>query len=146
MTTELTEQSASASGLTLNETRGMIDALHSPVALLDREGCILSVNRAWAALDSESTGHLQCSELGADYQQICEQAARHADTDAGLFAQGLSAVLSGDRAAFEMQTPCPVGDELHVFRARVTRLSDSRGPYFLVSRQDVSADGQAFEA
>ena len=28
---------------------------------------------------------------------------------------------------------------MHVFRARVTRLADPRGAYFLVSREDVSA-------
>ena len=136
----------SPSGLTRSETLDLLEAVHSPVALLDRDGCILSVNSAWQDQGASGTSELDCCELGADYRLVCEKAARHADTDAGLFAQGLGAVLSGDRAAFEMQAPCPVGDELHVFRARVTRLEDPRGPWFLVSREDVSGDGPAVRA
>ncbi|MFT5476478.1 MAG: hypothetical protein ACI8Y8_001816 [Planctomycetota bacterium] len=137
----------SPSGLTLVETRDLIDALPSPVALLDRHGCIHSINQAWQERGVDSDSDLHSREIGADYRLICEKAARHADTDAGLFARGLQAVLAGERAAFEMQAPEAVGDELHVFRARVTRLTDSHGPYYLLSREDVSgrttAVGQA---
>lgn len=128
----------SPSGLTLLETCDLIDAVPSPVALLDRNGCIHSVNRAWQEQGVDNDSDLHSREIGADYQLVCDKAARHADTDAGLFARGLQSVLAGERPAFEMQAPEPVGDELHVFRARVTRLADPHGPYYLLSREDMS--------
>ena len=128
-----------ASGLTRQDALALIDRVASPIALLDGAGRIVELNDAWMRMGTDSSAGLHTTSVGADYSVVCRNAAKHADPHAELLSRGLHSVLCGERGAFEMEAPCPVGDEMHVFQARVTRLGDAGGPFYLVAHEDLSA-------
>lgn len=87
--------------------QAIIDALPDHLAVLDPDGTIVMINRAWEkfALDNGNS-HLQHAGLGSNYLSAC-QAAIDADDSSALRAeQGIKAVLDGTIPTFSMHYPC----------------------------------------
>ena len=78
--------------------RAALDAVSAGVAILDENGTILIVNKAWR--DLERSGPLGGLLEGANYLQACEHPQETADEETAAFAAGLRAVLAGTRPRF----------------------------------------------
>ena len=78
--------------------RATIDALSESIAVLDFDGKVIAVNRAWSALAAERHDALLASREGVDYLAACDEAARNGDVDAGRIATLVRSVLSRDEA------------------------------------------------
>ena len=84
----------------------ILDSLPEHLAVLDHQGTIVRVNRAWrqfAAANGDP--ELRHSGIGCNYLQICGNAAG-ADADAQAAHAGLSDVLAGRSERFTLQYPC----------------------------------------
>lgn len=107
----------------------VLDSLVTHVALLDPQGTIVSVNRAWRqfGLDNGATEE-QAGGLGINYLDVCRTVNDKADGDQAEAARaGISAVLAGTQALFELEYPCNSVDEQRRFLMRVTPLLGERG-------------------
>lgn len=87
----------------------VMDALPTHIALLDSEGTILSVNRAWSRY-AESHGG-DGDQVGVNYLQVCRR-----DSEAEPVLEGLEAILGGTTEAFELVYPCHSPTEQRWFR------------------------------
>ncbi len=110
----------SPSELTLDAALSLIDCVPSQVAVLDEQGRILAVNRAWRAVRAQGAD----AAVGADYLAVCDEAAGE-DESAARFAAGLRRVVRGELVCFEQDSDrC------------VTRFVDPLVTYLLVTQAD----------
>lgn len=123
------------------ETQGfaaaVFDALSSNICVIDEQGVIVAVNRAWKNFTLTNPPVSDSTGLGSHYLDVCQSAEGHASEGAREFAQGLRAVLDGELELFEMEYPCPSPDKDRWFSGHVTPLKNSlRGA--VVSHRDIT--------
>ena len=101
-------------------SREVLDSLVAPTAVLEPDGTIVAVNRAWERFGEAGAADPETSGVGANYLDVCERAGSIAGLAA---AEGVRAILRGVRDEFEMDYPChPPGSE-GWYSLRVTPLS-----------------------
>lgn len=103
----------------------ILNALPAHIALLDRQGTILSVNAAWRqfAIDNDlaDPGH----GVGLNYLEICD-AAKSLDADeAHQVSAGIRSVLAGGARSYSVEYPCHSPTEKRWFLMTVTPLADA---------------------
>jgi two-component system, chemotaxis family, CheB/CheR fusion protein len=93
------------------------------VAVLDRHGGILLVNRPWRdfAERNGARGMLGCGP-GTNYLEVCHRSAI-TDPDADSVLRGLTDVLCGRRPAFMRQYPCHAATEQRWFLMQAAPLT-----------------------
>lgn len=74
---------------------GVIDAVTSHICVLDTDGTIIAVNRAWSQYGAENSPKGARSDIGANYLAICDVTQGAERADAAAFGQGINSVLSG---------------------------------------------------
>jgi PAS domain S-box-containing protein len=115
---------------------GVLDALPTQVAILDGGGVIHTVNGRWRAWGRER-GVVE-AEVGANYLELCDAAARRGDGVARARAEGLRAVLEGSRSTFSIEFPCgDSGGGRHLVE-RATRFGQGEESWVVVMHEDVT--------
>lgn len=107
----------------------ILDSLSQHVAVLDRDGVIVGVNRAWDRFAVENGATMQrvgCF-VGTSYLEACRDDAQRPDESAATVACGVRAVLSGARPSFTQEYPCHSPTESRWFRLTVTPLHGGEG-------------------
>ena len=94
------------------------DALTSHVAVLDEEGTVLTVNRAWQTFFAANGGIGSACRVGANYMAECEKASQC--LEAGEVARGIRAVTAGELPDFSLEYPCQGVSETLWFTVHVT--------------------------
>ncbi|MEE4384352.1 MAG: chemotaxis protein CheB [Pseudomonadales bacterium] len=102
----------------------VLDALPQHVAVLDRTGTIVMVNRAWRAF-AEFNGDLELRSTctGANYLGACRSTADD-DGFARRALEGLERVLAGSPTGFSMRYPCHGPEESRWFVMHATGLAE----------------------
>lgn len=119
-----------------------LDALSTPVALLDQSGQIIGTNAAWREGGGLAGRFNAIAGIGANYPEDCE--AAHADVSAAAgLRSGLSRVLAGRQRAFERTCRLLQNGSLHDFRVRIKRLDHYIPARFLVSHEEITELTQA---
>lgn len=123
----------------VDQLPGLIDALDGNVAVLDRQGVILLVNRAWRTF-AERQGDPDPAACGpgANYLAVCRRSAA-VDAGARRALQGLMAVIEGAQPSFELEYPCHTPEARHWFRMHVASMDER---HILVTHTDIG-DGPA---
>lgn len=121
----------------LRFAQSTLDGLTAHICVLDADGVILSVNRAWHDFAAANGGVSGRIGIGANYLAVCEAAAQ-SGAGAKAAAQGLRQVLCGERDLFEMDYACATPRQLRWFRMRVSRMADGVGGV-VVAHEDVTA-------
>jgi signal transduction histidine kinase len=112
-------------------TRNAFDALTAQIAILDREGAIVSVNEAWRRFMRE---HERDFEIGRPYR--ADQLASEAD--AIKLQEGVTAVLRGEREQFILDYQFGSANRAGFYTARVNRFRDADLGYVVVSHEDIT--------
>lgn len=104
----------------------ILDALPAHIALLDPQGLVMSVNRAWR--EFTGAGAMPGPEfgIGLNYLQACEDVSGAGAGAAHQVALGVRAVLEGSRKSFSIEYLCHSPTEQRWFLLTVTPLSDER--------------------
>lgn len=104
----------------------ILDTLPAHVALIDGEGVIVTVNRAWCdfgdANDLQSTNH----GVGLNYLSVLDAAQAEARSDAEQIAAGIRGVLSGERSLYSVEYPCHSPAEKRWFLLTATAITDRK--------------------
>ena len=102
-------------------TAAVLATLSDHVAIVDGEGNLIAVNKAWKSYDCECGDRgLPRSDVGSNYLEACEAAER---AGAGGFegaALGLQAVLAGSRPHFSLTYLCHTAAGQRWFRMTAT--------------------------
>jgi PAS domain-containing protein len=123
----------------------VIDALEGNVAVLDRDGVIRLVNRAWNDFgERNGTSGAHWIGPGVNYLEVCRSSAL-ADESARPISQGLNEVFEGRLATFSCEYPCHSPDKRRWFRMHVTPMpsGDVLVTHFEVAGADISLRGLA---
>jgi PAS domain-containing protein len=120
--------------------RATLDALNAPIAILDETGTILAINKAWRDSAPGNAGTLDRLTEGANYLRACDSVQGDAIEDAAAFAEGIRAVLRGERERFEQGYPRHAPTEQLRFVGRVTRLP-GEGPARAVVAHEPAGGG-----
>ncbi len=103
----------------------ILDALPVTVALLDRQGIVVSVNQAWRNFADLNGMAPRCNfGVGSDYLAICELAGLSEEDRSLDAACGIRAVLSGAAHDFSIEYPCHTEQQQRWFMMTVSPLGD----------------------
>lgn len=123
--------------------RGVLASLSAHIAVIDNEGIILSVNRAWMDFAQENGPvPMERVGIGSNYFHTCRMAAQGGDTLASEALQGMMDVLEGRNQIFTFEYPCHAPDTERWFLMRALRF-DSRDDRMVVSHTDITLRKQA---
>ncbi len=115
-----------------------LDGLVANIALLDRKGSILLVNRHWREFAENNDGRPNAVSEGINYLQICDDAHGEDSDEAKAFAEGIRRVVSGDFETFSMEYPCHSPSKERWMFGTVTPLRGNGSGYVVVSHQDIT--------
>ena len=122
-----------------------LDALPAHIAVLDRAGEIVTVNRSWRAFGDANPpappGAFSESRpaygIGVNYLTLCDQVRGPEQASAQAMALGIRAVLGGVSEDFELEYPSHSPTGQHWFHARVTRFA--AGGNLVIAHENVTA-------
>jgi diguanylate cyclase (GGDEF)-like protein len=105
----------------------VIDALTSQICVVDPEGIIFAVNRAWKQFTADNSSGQVLDHIGVNYLNVCRHSVGPASEEAPDFVSGLRAVLGGEREFFQIEYPCHSPKEMRWFLARISPLRRRSG-------------------
>lgn len=113
-----------------------LDSLVAQVGMLDGEGTIVAVNKAWRDF-SAVAANTDRVRPGENYFAHC-RALPVGSGHFGELAQGAEGVLRGEKESFDYEYPCPTSAGEKWFHARVTACN-ARGPVrAVIAHEDIS--------
>jgi C4-dicarboxylate-specific signal transduction histidine kinase len=115
-----------------------LDALSAHVAILDDEGAIIAVNRAWKRFGADNAGSDGTGGVGANYLNVCERAADARVPEASLMLRGLREVLARQRESFYLEYPCNAPDEERWFQVRASRFEVGGHNRVVVAHENIT--------
>ncbi|MRR30174.1 PAS domain S-box protein, partial [bacterium] len=120
-------------------SQGTIDVLPDHLCVLDQDGVIMNVNRAWRAYADANPPVPPNYCLGMNYLAVCDHAQGENAAEAAAFALGLRTVMQGECDQFSLVYPChhPSGEEAW-FNARITRFAVPGGVRIVVVHESIT--------
>ena len=129
--------------------QAILDSVNAHIAVLDRQGLILAVNRPWL-LFAEQNG-LRPDEAcrfagpGVDYLAVCGNSTKAGAEEAQTVRDGITDVLEGRRQRFVLEYPCHSPTETRWFMMTATPLGqDCQG--VVIAHTDITTRKQAEQA
>jgi diguanylate cyclase (GGDEF)-like protein/PAS domain S-box-containing protein len=120
------------------EFNTILNAIPDAMALVDRNGKIMSVNHTWARLAQQNGAHEDAVRgVGQAYADVCKAAVLLGPREATQVMQALQNVFAGGGGIEEVEYPCHTGDQ-RWFLARVTPVEGEDGPVGLVSHVNIT--------
>jgi len=96
-----------------------LEVMPAHVSVLDANGTILYVNRAWRRYASANALEAAESCVGQNYLAVCDAATGASSAEAAGTAEGIRAVLRGEQSEFVLNYPCHAPDKAQWFRLMV---------------------------
>jgi len=116
----------------------LLDSLEEQIAVIDREGTIVYVNRAWTTFGIENGLGAAFSGTGNNYLAVCNISSSGGDSLAEEAAQGIRDVLAGKRTSFHFEYPCHSPTEKRWFMMRAAPLHGDPGNLFVISHHNIT--------
>jgi len=142
---DLTERKRAEEALLESENlnRAILSSLDTHVAVLDRQGKIISVNSVWNDF-ARDNGVTREDRVGAglNYLEVCRKAADTGDLLAEKALAGVKAVCEGSSEYFRLEYPCHSPTRQRWFLMLVTPLKRSEGGA-VVTHNDITERKQA---
>ncbi len=119
-------------------SRDIVDALPQNIAILDEQGTIITVNKAWRdfATANSSAPSLLCE--GINYLEACDRAKGHGSQEAEAYSEGIRAVMNGTLIEFSLEYPCHSPDRQSWFNGRVSRFSGEGPTRIVIAHENIT--------
>jgi diguanylate cyclase (GGDEF)-like protein len=108
-------------------TNAVFNALSSHICVIDRDGAIIAVNRAWRDFGKNNGRAIMSRDVGTNYLDICCKSSGPGGDEAKGFSSGVRSVLDGRAPSFQLEYPCHSPREWRWFLGRVTPLGTEQG-------------------
>ena len=125
--------------------KGILASLSAHIAVLNADGLIISVNKAWDEFaNANGSTSLERVSQGSNYFDVCKKSLASGEINAGLALDGILAVQQKEKPIFELEYPCHSPNEERWFVLRVTKFGtdDSK---VVISHHDITARKKAEE-
>jgi len=126
--------------------RAVLDSMLAHIAVVDKEGRIIAVNRTWRQFATENAGDkaelLARTDVGANYLEACRSGIAAGDPYATSVYSQLGALLRGENEGFTLEYPCDTPRGMRWFLLSATPLRTAAGGA-LVSHLDITERKQA---
>ncbi|MFO1424086.1 MAG: PAS domain S-box protein, partial [Candidatus Competibacteraceae bacterium] len=129
---DITERKQTEEALQANEAfvHAILDSVGAEIAVLDRNGVILTINEPWRRFALENSPHpgqpTPHTEVGANYLEICRASTGYSAEGAQEALDGILAVLEGRLPHFSLEYPCHSPNRERWFTMNVTPLKNGR--------------------
>jgi diguanylate cyclase (GGDEF)-like protein len=120
----------------------VLDALAAHAAILDSNGVVVATNRAWDGFAKEHATDPWRPEVGRNYLEACEQAARSGYSEATAVADAVRSVLAGTQRRFHVDYPSSTPEDDLWFSLRVSALAVDGGAA-IVTHNDITGRKRA---
>lgn len=142
--TDITARIQAEAALRLSEqlARTTVDALSAHIAILDDQGMIIAVNRAWRDFAQANRIDPASVAEGVNYLQLCAAVLGNEKEEAQDFAEGIRGVLRGDYEVYTQEYSCHSPSEPRWFLGRVTRFHSTEGPRVMLTHENITARKQ----
>jgi PAS domain S-box-containing protein len=109
-------------------TRAILDSLSAHIAVLDKDGVIIAVNKAWQNFAKANCNEeqLDSTGIGENYLKVCENSQTF-DEDTKKILENLRAVLKSGKTAFSFEYPCHSPTEERWFLLQVSSMQGAAG-------------------
>ena len=133
--------------------RSAIDALSAHIAVVNADGTIVTINRAWREAENPG-GVFDSADAGANYLELCTDAIASGRVGAAAVQAAVLRVLHGDATrADALYSDHPATDEPANgvgksecwYSLRVTRCEGPEPTMVVVTHEDVTAERRAYE-
>ncbi|MFZ1642463.1 MAG: PAS domain-containing protein, partial [Candidatus Contendobacter sp.] len=112
-------------------TRDILNSVTSHLAVLDRDGAIVTVNESWRRFARENSVEpgqpAWRTDLGVNYLAVCREASGEWSEGAMAAHDGIQAVLAGRLSCFTLEYPCHSPCEQRWFSMTATPLETDDG-------------------
>ncbi|MCU0703769.1 MAG: PAS domain-containing protein [Fimbriiglobus sp.] len=127
----------------LNDARrfseSVLHSLPGHLVVLDVDGRILGVNESWRRFGESNGIHPQYDWTQQNYFAACDDG-----TEFGRkAAEGIRAVANGTAETFDLEYPCPEGDDERHYALRVSRFRGDGPVRLVILHDDITARVQA---
>ncbi|MEO6335739.1 MAG: PAS domain-containing protein, partial [Verrucomicrobiota bacterium] len=121
----------------------ILNGLPAPIALLDNQGYIISINEAWRQFSGANALAAQEHRIGLNYLDICHNASGANCSEAPHVAKGILSVLGGETQSFSIEYPCHSPAEERWFLLMVTPFADDRRSGVIVMHLNITQQTRA---
>ena len=118
-------------------SQSIFSAIRDHIAVIDKNGKILSTNKSWKQFAVENNSSLQMTDIGTNYYDVCERAIQLGDETAKRALSGIKSVVAGDQFAFELEYPCHSETARRWFVMRVAPMNSEQGGA-VITHTDIS--------
>lgn len=116
----------------------VLDSLFQQLAILDGQGRILWVNRAWRQFGRENGGEPAAEWRNVNYLDVCRASADTGDADGAEAWTGIRRVLTSELSHFEFEYPCHSPSVSRWFLMRLRPVQWDGPRQFVVSHLDIT--------
>ncbi|GAB4486476.1 MAG: hypothetical protein Fur0016_13740 [Anaerolineales bacterium] len=102
----------------------LLDALKSYIAILDENGVILAVNRAWREFARANAVNPNAVSEGVNYLKVCDSAQGKDAAQARQAAAAIRAILAGEQNEITFEYPCHSPNEQRWFYCHISLLEE----------------------
>lgn len=106
----------------------VLDSLLDQIAVLDKDGQIIVVNKSWINFSIENNGDSDKTGIGNNYLTVCSEKVQ----------DGIMQVLKGTKDHFNYEYPCHSDCELRWFLLRVTPIKINQNNGAVVSHVNIT--------
>ena len=118
--------------------KSILSSLDSHIAVIDKNGSIISVNKAWDDFSiANGATSAALTSNGSNYFNVCENSIAMGDTSAEDALSGLKAVLNKEIELFKLEYPCHSPTEERWFVLNATSFGGD-GTNIVVSHQNIT--------
>ncbi len=121
-----------------NFARSAIDALSTHIAVIDKDGRILLVNKAWRAFATANGAQAASVSEGVNYLEACSRAAMSGDEDAQQVGALIAEVAAGSRNSAHWQYPCHSASEERWFAMKITRFEEAGAVRIVIAHENIT--------
>ncbi|MBD3223353.1 MAG: PAS domain S-box protein, partial [Caldithrix sp.] len=121
-----------------------LNALSSNIAILDKNGVIINVNKAWKKFAEQNNS--KNVFIGDNYLAITDRAAAQGDRYALKAAKGLKSVMNRKQNEFTLEYPCHSPSKKRWFTLRATPFLETGGAEIVIAHTEITARKLAEES
>ena len=106
-----------------NQNFDILDSMTESAAVINSEGLIIFVNRAWKLFSKENEGNETETNIGVNYLTVCGSVVDNESIITTQASSGIREVIAKERDMFELEYPCHSPTEKRWFILRASRHS-----------------------